>query len=151
MERKGVIGDLPDTVITIILIVLFAAFLFVFVGQQKNGAGVWEDVYAKEIAQIINLAEPGDEISIDIHYATEIAKKNRYRALESIVKFDNENREVVVKLRDKGETRFSYFNDVEIINPRIEVGVPTNVLKFRVVKAGSVEEEKGEKIDENRE
>ncbi|MDP3881504.1 MAG: hypothetical protein Q8Q31_01360 [Nanoarchaeota archaeon] len=142
MNKRGTIGDLPDTVITVILIVLFAAFLFVFVGQQKNGAGVWEDVYAKEIAQIINLAEPGDEISIDIHYATEIAKKNRYGQLDSIIKFDNENREVIVKLRSRGETRFSYYNNVEIVNDRIELGVPVNILKFRIVE--SEKEEMGE-------
>ena len=133
LNREGVIGNLPDVVITIILIVLFAAFLFVFIGQQRNGAGVWEDTYAKEIAQVINLAEAGDEIAIDVHYATEIAKKNRVGDLRSIVRFDNENNEVVVKLRPRGETRFSYFKDVEIVNYRIELGVPTNVLKFRVM------------------
>jgi hypothetical protein len=135
MEKRGIIGDLPDNVITIILMVIFSAFLFVFVGQQKNGAGIWEDVYAKEIAQIINLAEPGDEISIDVHYATEVAKKNKVQDLKSVIKFDNETKEVVVKLRKFGETRFSYFNNVEIVNSRIELGIPTNVLKFRIGEA----------------
>lgn len=135
-NKKGVTGDFFDTVITIILVVVFAGFLFVFIGMQKNGAGFWEDVYAKEIAQIVNMAKPGDEISVDIHYASKIAQKNRVADLASIVKFDNEKKEVVIKLRPYGETRFSYIKEIEISDAKIEFGAPTNVLKFKVVKTG---------------
>ncbi len=141
MEKRGTIGSLPDSAITIILILVFAGFLFVFIGQQKNGAGVWEEVYAKEIAQIINLAQPGDFVAIDIQYATQIAKKNQVADLTKIIRFDNETNEVVVKLRPQGESRFSYFSDVLIVNNRIELGVPTNVLKFNVEKEGVIENE----------
>jgi hypothetical protein len=135
--KKGVLGILPETVIEIILIVIFAVFLFVFVGLQKNAAGIWGDIYAKDIAQVVNLAKPGDEISIDIQHASEIAKKNNVPDLKKIIWFDNESREIVVKLSPSaGETRFSYFNDVEITNNVIELGIPGNVLRFKVKAAG---------------
>ena len=87
-----------DNAIYLILVVLFFAGMILFINQQRNGAGVWEDFYAKEISKAVNLAKPGDEIIIDIHKARVSAKKNNVQNFDAIVAFDNANQEVCVKL-----------------------------------------------------
>ena len=71
MNKGGEIGEqVTDSVIYLILVMLFVAGLIIFVSSQRNGAALWSDIYAKEIAKVINLAEPGDEIHLNIHKAT---------------------------------------------------------------------------------
>ena len=107
-------------------------FIFAMLSHYKNGAGVWEDFYAKEIARAIDMAKPGDTITIDLDKASIVAKSNDYELYDKLVRFDEKTREIVVKLRTNGETRFSYFNDVKISNVKTFLGVPTNVLQFKV-------------------
>lgn len=131
-NKKGATLDsLWDTVLHIIILGMFASFIFVFIHHQENGTAFWEDYYAKEIARVIDMAKPGDEINFDIHKATAVAKNNDFN-FNSIVRFDNKKKEVIVKLSNFGETRFSYFNDVDVENLGIELGVPTNVLHFKI-------------------
>ncbi len=142
-NKKGDFSSfLTGNVVYILLTVVFLIFLLAVISQSRNGAGVWEDYYAKEIARAVDLAKPGDEVSMDIHYATVIAQKNEFTDFQRMVRFDNAAHEVIVQLRALGNSHFSYFNDVNITDARVEIGVPTNVLKFKVISRDEKGEEK---------
>ncbi|MBU0760878.1 MAG: hypothetical protein KJ600_02245 [Nanoarchaeota archaeon] len=120
----------------LILLVIVLLPFAVFAGNQMNGASIWSKYYAKEISRVINLAEPGDIISLDVHKATKIAKSNGITRLrKEVFTFDNANKEVCVKLSPGRETCYSYFNDVDVINEDIELGVSKNagnILVFEI-------------------
>ena len=92
----------------------------------------------KEIVRIIDTAEPGQEVYLDVTLATTIAFKNE-KGKSEIFNFDNEGNSVTVSLTRFGSTRFSYFNDVDIVDWRLEVpsrgaGAEVNRLYFRIVE-----------------
>jgi len=123
---------LPNAVIYLVLVGIFAVFIFFLLEQHRNAASYWESFYAEEIARAIDMAKPGDYITIDLDKASIIAKKNSFEAYDKLVNFDNDKQEIIVKLRGNGETRFSYFNRVKITEWNTELGVPVNVLHFKV-------------------
>ena len=134
MNERGTFGELlMDYAIHLILIALFAALIFGVIWQQKNSASLWEEHYAKEIVKVINLAEPGDEITIDVHKGTEIAQRNEIDFGEMFAVYNSRD-EVCTKLSKGGIRCYHYFNDVDILDYEVEQGVPTNVFKFRVVE-----------------
>ena len=114
VNRKAETGDIVmDNIIYLILLILFFVGMLAFVNSKMNGAPLFEDYYAKEIVKIIENSSPGDEIVIDVHKATEIAKKNKI-ANEEIFSFDNFKNEVCVKLSPGRASCYSYFNDVSV-------------------------------------
>lgn len=134
-----------DYVIFLVLLSLFAFGMFMVVNNYRNGAAVWGDFYVKEVVKVINNAKVGDEIFLDVHRATEIAKKNE-QSFSTIFNFDNQKNEVCVKLGNRKEC-YSFFNDVDIIAPEIKLGVPdkisgkyVNVLHFNVTENRKAEE-----------
>jgi len=131
MNKKAQSDVLMNNVVYLILLAIFVVGMFAFIWQQSNGAAVWEDYYVKEIVKVIDLSKPGDQVTIDVQKATEIAKKNEV-GFSEIFKFDNANNEVCVKLSQGRATCFSYFNDEDVIFEDIELGVPVNILKFSV-------------------
>ena len=71
-------GDtiLIETFIFIFLNLIFFAAILVFVWRMGTGIAVYEEVYAKEIAFIIDSAKPGMQISFDMTKVVEIASKS---------------------------------------------------------------------------
>lgn len=136
-QRHGAGDLLSGTLLYVILVVLFAIGLFAVIESQRNSAGLWEELYAKELALLLNRAQPGDMYVLDIQKASEIAVKNGIRDTRYIIHFDGTTREIVVQLHQGGETRFSYFNDVVVANSEIELGRPRNTLRFKVVAPGA--------------
>ena len=103
-----------DNIIYLVLLIIFFGGMMAFVYSKTNGAPVWEDYYAKEIVKVIDLAKPRDVIYLDVHRATEIAKKNNVANFEDIFKFDNLNNQVCVKLSLGKASCFNYFNKVSV-------------------------------------
>ena len=132
MNKKGDV--IWDNTIYLLIGIAFFAMTFYFVVSQGNGAGIWSRYYAKEVSKIINLAEPGDVIELDIHKATEIAQKNKITNFNGTFNFDNMKNELCLKLSSGRRTCYSYFNDVDIVDVKIEQGVPINILKFRIAE-----------------
>ena len=64
------------------------ALIFFGVLDKKESSATYTDYYAKETARLINYARPGDVITIDIHDATKIAKKNGVTSDSEIVSFE---------------------------------------------------------------
>ncbi len=114
MNKKAKIAGIEmDNIIYLILLIIFFVGMLASVNSKANGAPVWEDYYAKEIALIIEKSSPGDSIAIDIQKATEVAKKNKL-SNEEIFIFDNFENEVCVKLSAGRASCYNYFNDVNI-------------------------------------
>lgn len=121
-----------ENVIYLILLALTIFIVIAFINAQSNGAAVWEDYYAKEIIKVINFANPGEEISIDVQKATRIAKENGVKSYGEIFDFDNLRNEACVKLSAGRKTCYYYSNEVDIIDKDLKLGVPGNVLNFKI-------------------
>lgn len=78
-----------------------------------------EDKYSKQIALLIDSAEPGTDIYIDMEDAFEKAEGNKFR--EELVRISNG--EVIVKLRENGEHSYPFFNNVEVFAFKYEENV----------------------------
>jgi hypothetical protein len=131
MDKKGGAADvLESNAIYIIILIVFIA-MFAFVYTKMNGASLWQDFYAKDTAKIIDLAKAGDEITIDMQKATEVARSNKINDFNDLFSFDDS--EMCVKLSQGSASCFAYFNDVLIADVKPELGVPGNVLHFKVI------------------
>lgn len=130
MENKKAV--LKANVIYIILAVACVATLSIFIWDQMSGASTWADYYAKEISRVVNNAEPGQKITLDVHKATEIARGNEITNFEECFEFDSTENEVCVRLAQGRKTCYTYFNNVEVTNKNIILGRPVNLLEFEI-------------------
>ncbi len=135
MNKRAENDETFEVVIYTILLVIFVVPLTIFVYQNMNGASVWEDFYAKEIARVVNLAEIGDEFTLDVHKATEIGRKNEVPFSE-MFNFRNEKNEICIRL-SRGRTCYDYFRDVDIADISLDLGIGKdggNVLNFKIIE-----------------
>ena len=129
-NKKAAENVISSTVIYLLIAMVFFAGMMLFLWNQMNGASVWERYYSEEITKLINIAKPGDQITIDIQKATQIAKKNNVQTF--IFSFDNSQNKVCVKLSPGKKTCYSYFNDVIILSPDIKLIPENNILTFTI-------------------
>lgn len=134
INNKKADSILESNVSYIVLLMLFLIPAAIFVWNQMNGASIWSDFYAKELTKIINLAEPGDSYIIDAQRATKIAIGNEVKK-EEIFTFDNLKNKVCIKLSREKQSCYNYFNDVDVINYKLETGVPGNILILKIAEA----------------
>jgi predicted transcriptional regulator YheO len=127
-------GILRANTVYILLAVLVLFGMATYLWATQNNAQVWADYYSKEITRIINLAQPEQTVTLDVHKATEIAKNNEL-SFDEIFQFDNSNNRVCVKLSKGRKTCYSYFNQIDIENQKIELASgsnsETNLLVFQ--------------------
>jgi hypothetical protein len=134
MMNKKAADLLTFNTVFITVLVLFVTLMFLFLYEKKDGAALQEDYYAKKIATIIDVAQPGDEISLDVHAATKIAKSNNI-PFSDIFLFDNNQSEFCIKISSGRKTCYSYYNNVDVISPDIKLGQGAegiNVLTFKI-------------------
>jgi hypothetical protein len=131
---RGKTELLSRTVVYFIFLALFIGGLGWFVFDQQNGSSFWSDYYAKEVAMVVNLAEPGDVLELDVQKATKIAFENGVN-LETVFEVDNEDKEICVRLSLGRKNCYSYFNDV-LVESNLELGRPWNVLKLEFSELG---------------
>lgn len=121
MKRKGNI--LAENLIFIILNLAFIGIVILFISLRAGESVVLEEVYAKQIALMIDAAKPGMIISMNIEEGIERLGKEKGKKPEELIKEEIENtininrNTVVVKLRG-GEVGYSYsfFNNVSVNN-----------------------------------
>lgn len=151
MNRKGDVewgGDiLKDPVVHLVLLALFVIGMLFFINSQASGAGIWEDYYAKEIVKAIDFSKGGGKICLDVHKATEVAKKNKVGSFSEIFRIDNVKNEICVKLSRGKRTCFNYLNGVDVVNYDLQLGVNyneegriVNVFCFDVVDVSDINE-----------
>jgi len=143
MNPKAQSRILMDNVMFLILVAIFVMLMALFIWNQMNGTAIWAEYYAKETTKLINLGLPGDEITLDIHKATKIARDNKVKNFNDIFNFDNINNEVCIKLARGRVTCHSYFNGVNINNMGTKIGPSGNILRFNILEK-PVPEEEGE-------
>lgn len=108
ISKKGNI--LTENVIFIILNLVFLSILIIFLFSKMGAAAVLEEKYAKQIALILDSAEPVMIISINMEDAIKIANKEN-RDLNNIISI--QDNVVKVQLREKGGYSYSFFNDID--------------------------------------
>jgi len=137
--NKKASETLMDNAVYLILLILFFSVMLFFIWDQANGASVWTNYYAKEITKVINAGSPEDEITLDIHKATEVARRNDIISFREIFTFDNIEKEICVKLTPGRNSCYSYFNNVDIVEDKINLAAGssgnTNTLSFKIIKS----------------
>jgi len=138
MDRKGALMDNPIVNYSFHIIVglLFFGIVFFSIVAFQNGEAIYEDLYAKVVVGIINNADPGQEVALDVTRPTTLAFDNK-KSPSEIFLIDNVNNRVTVSLRGGGSTSFRFFNDVDVVDWRLETpgeGPERNMLYFRVVE-----------------
>ena len=108
INKKGNI--LTENIVFIILNLIFLSILVIFLFSKMGGAAVLEEKYAKQIALILDSAEPVMIISINMEDAIKIANKEN-RDLNNIISI--QDNVVKVQLREKGGYSYSFFNDID--------------------------------------
>jgi len=108
ISKKGNI--LTENIIFIILNLVFLSILIIFLFSKMGAAAVLEEKYAKQIALILDSAEPVMIISINMEDAIKIANKEN-RDLNNIISI--QDNVVKVQLREKGGYSYSFFNDID--------------------------------------
>ena len=111
MRKIGEKGNiLTENIIFIVLNLAFITILLIFLFSKTESASVLEKKYAKQIALLIDAAEPLMTIHLNMEDALDVAEKENFPAGE-IVKITGNL--VTVKLREDGGYSYSFFNDVE--------------------------------------
>ncbi len=106
-NHKGQI--LAETTIFISLNLIFLTILILFVVSRTGTDASVEEKYAKQIALMIDAAEPIMTITLDMEKVIEKGKENGWNEIV-LIKGNN----VTVKMREKGGFTYSFFNDVDV-------------------------------------
>ncbi len=112
MNKKGV-SLIVSVVIYIVLFVVFIFLLYSAVARPGSQAALDEQTNAKKIALIIDKAKPGMEAEIDTFKMHRLAEKNNFNG--EIVRIDNENNKVNVKLTGGKGYDYYFFVDSRIV------------------------------------
>lgn len=111
-EERGEI--LLQNIIFVILNLLFLVVLILFVTSRANSAHVLEEGCAKQIALLIDAANPPMLIKLNMEKARRVAEKNDIPFSEVVRIRGN----VVTVRLDSGEGySYSFFNNVDVGNP----------------------------------
>ena len=115
MRKTGKRGNiLTENIIFIVLNLAFIAILLLFLFSRTESESVLEEKYAKQIALLIDAAEPGMRIHLEMEDAIEKAAKNEVNPSEIVTINGNV---VTIKLSEKGnnpKSSYSFFNDVGV-------------------------------------
>ena len=110
-DKKGV-DLLSENIVYIILVVLFLSSMFAGVNLVGRQVTLYEQVYAKQIALMVEKAEPGMEIEYRNFRMFKFAADNN--APKEIVSFDNQLNQVTVRLSNGKGYDYRFFNDVDV-------------------------------------
>ena len=133
--NKRALNLFNSNFVYLVIFVLFLYFMFLLIESYSNNATFYEEFYSKEIARIINGAEPGMEFKIDISPLALSASKNE-KPIGEIVTIDNVNNQVITSARLGTGTSFGFFSDIDIVDWKVESpsgGQDRTRLIFKVV------------------
>ena len=119
MDKRGDTSIMMNSIIYIIIFILFFSLMFWFVGSYSNGSALWEDFYSKEIVRLINTAKPGEEFKIDVTPLAVVASRSG-KPIKDIVSVDNVNNQIIVSTKLNSGVSFKFFNDVDIVDWFVE-------------------------------
>ncbi len=113
LKKEDKRGDeiLHEQIIFIVLTLIFIAVMFIFVFRSGSGAAFYEQIYAKNIALLIDAADDNTEIYLDIAKGVDIAKKNDYSGPYVVVAGNIVN---VSLAHSQYAYSYSFFNDADV-------------------------------------
>lgn len=112
MNKKAV-NTLLENLVFILLVIIFISIMYFAITRAGSQSILYEQIYAKQIALIIDKSKPGMEIELDTFEMQRIARKNKF--LGNLIKIDNGENKVNVKLTDGNGYNYYYFNDVDVV------------------------------------
>jgi len=113
-KRKRASVDLGmENLVYILLVVIFAGFMIWVIQRPASGVSAYEQIYSKQIAMMIDKAEPGMEIQMDLYDIYKFSKRNNFDG--NWVSIDNGENKVTVKLTIGEGYSFYYFKDVDVV------------------------------------
>jgi hypothetical protein len=123
MKKRGNI--LAENIIFIILNLAFIGIIVLFIFLKTGDAAVLEEVYAKQIALMIDAAKPEMKITLNIEEGiVKLAKeKNKKQEellkeeIESIVKIKNNIVTVKIRQEEGRDSSYSFFNNLNVTSP----------------------------------
>lgn len=104
---------LISNLIYLLVVIAFFAMLFYFVFSYSNGAGIYEEAYAKKLALALDNSLPGMYFVFDVKDVLEIADKNGVNR-ENVFSFDKENSRIEVSLQNNKFYGFYSYVDYDI-------------------------------------
>jgi hypothetical protein len=112
MKKRGAI--LVENIIFIVLNLIFLTILVLFVYSKAGGAVLLEESYAKNIALLIDSANPGKngiDIYLNMEKGIEKATKEEW-GVEKVVSIDNN----IIRVKTTKDSGYEYvfFNDVSV-------------------------------------
>lgn len=119
MKKRSILYDkkadtvILETTIFMILNLVFIVLLLIFVYGSGKGAFVYGEKYAKQIALLIDNAEPDMIIGLNMEDAVRIAEENG-KSKDKIVSINKEENKVIVSLSPKGGHSYQYFSDYDV-------------------------------------
>ncbi len=102
-------------IVFFVLVVAFFSIMILFVHRVAVSASVYEEIYSKKIALIIDEARPGSVLTLDISKIVSLARKNGFSEIQiknKIITIDNNL--VKVQLDSSGSYGFEYFSDYPV-------------------------------------
>jgi len=110
LSRKGNI--LTENIIFIVLNLTFIIILMLFLFSKTGETSVLEEKYTKQIALLIDSAEPGMTIDLNMEDAIKAAGEENFPVNE-IVRVNGNV--VTVRLKEDSEGySYSFFNDIDV-------------------------------------
>ena len=110
-NKRGGEELLLDTVVEIILVVMFLVLILVYLYGTGNGAIVLEQSYAKNIALLIDASRPVTNMKLNMEDAMDLAEQNGVDRKEIVT---IEGNVVTVKLSKNGGYEYSFFNNYDV-------------------------------------
>lgn len=104
---------LMEHIVFLILLVVFVAIIFGTLNRIESNASLKEQIYSKQIALVIDKAEPGMEVELDIYELYSTARKKKFNG--KIIEINNEANKVIVKLVQGKGYEYYFFNDVDVV------------------------------------
>ena len=113
MKNKKAINVVMENLVYLLFVIVFISFIFFSITDAGRQSTLYEQIYAKQIALLIDGGIPDEIIKLNVEPLIEIAGENGVNLKDTIKIVDNR---VIVKLSQDGGYSYSFFNDVE---PRI--------------------------------
>lgn len=112
MNKRGSETYILETVIFIVLNIFFISSLLFFVGKTTSDAGEYEQIYAKQIALLIDNSKPQMTFVVDVSKGIEFSKRAK-KDINQIIRLNKEKGEVTVSLEGEKGYSFQYFSDYD--------------------------------------
>jgi hypothetical protein len=126
LNKKGADLAFP-IIIFLVLNIIFFTMMMLFVQRVSSNALVYEEAYSKKIGLMLNRAEPGMNLTIDVTELVEVALKNGIKLNETstLITINTEEGIVFVKAKKEGGFNFPYFSDISLITPNGQILLET--------------------------